>query len=204
MRPLGGSLEKAARGVDEELMSNAYRPQTRSRRTPSRRSPLYSVPGQPRSDRSIRPVPRSISTRTAPLLFPTSYPGSPVRRLPVSRPMPLWLRWLIGLHRSSVIVVFLLAIAMLIAYSSTVYTQHLWSRDYHKLKGLQRQEREMIAARENMRNYIARQAERPGAGLINKTSASTIFLQPAPRRRAQPVKPPVPEVEPQSSKPLGY
>ncbi|WP_421655677.1 hypothetical protein [Leptothermofonsia sp. ETS-13] len=185
-------------------MSNAYKSQTRSRRSSSRCPPLYPIPGQSSSVRSIRQAPRTAPTRSGPLPFPTNYSGSTVRRLPVSQPMPLWLRWLIGLHRGSVIVVFLLAIATLIVYSSTVYTQHLWSRDYHKLKGLQRQEREMIAARENMRNYIARQAERPGAGLISKTSASTIFLQPAPKRRGQPIKPPVPLVEPQPNKPLSY
>lgn len=118
--------------------------------------------------------------------------------------MPLWLRWLIRLERGSVLVVFLLAIATLVVYSGTVYTQHLWSTEYRKLKTLQRSEREITAAGETMRNYIAKQAERPGAGLITKTPDSTIFLQPAAKRQQPAVIPPQPPVETKTQKPLGY
>jgi hypothetical protein len=102
------------------------------------------------------------------------------------------------------IIVFLLAIATLVVYSGTVYTQHLWSTEYRKLKTLQRSEREITAAGETMRNYIARQAERPGSGLITKTPDTTIFLQPAPKGQAPVVRPSIPESEPQSNKSLGY
>ncbi|UBF29062.1 hypothetical protein K9N68_15215 [Kovacikia minuta CCNUW1] len=184
-------------------MSNAYRSAnrsaTRSRPPGLRREPLYPVPtrNSPGSSRGRR-------SRTTLTALPTPMPGSTVRRLPVSRPMPTWLRLLIRLQRGSMVLAFVLGAAAIIVYSGTVYTQHLWSTGFHKLTSLQRNERQLIEAGGTMQNYLAKQAERPGAGLIPKTPASTIFLQPAPQRPIQAVKPAAPQVEPQPNKPLGY
>jgi hypothetical protein len=118
--------------------------------------------------------------------------------------MPPWLRLLIRLQRGSLVVAFVLAAAALIVYSGTVYTQHLWSTGFRKLTTLQRLDRDLVEAGGNMQHYLAKQAERPGAGLVPKTPASAIFLQPAPQRPNQTSRTVMPKVEPQPNRPLGY
>lgn len=178
-------------------MSDAYRT-TYPRRSSNRRPPR-PLPSRGGSARPSQP-----SFNSAPVPFPSRTANPGVRRLPVKRPMPLWLRSLIALQRGSLVVVFLLAIATLVVYSGTVYTQHLWSSNYRKLKTLQRSEREMTAAEGTMKNYLAKQSERPGAGLITKTPATTIYLETAPKRPENVVPSVAPPSEKQPEKPLGY
>jgi hypothetical protein len=179
-------------------MSTAFRPTTRSRPPASRRAPLYPVSARNHSGGMNRSAKPSLAA------LPSPVPGATVRRLPVSRSIPPWLRLLIRLQRGSLVVTFVLASAALIVYSGTVYTQHLWSTGFRKLTSLQRGERELVEAGGNMQHYLAKQAERPGAGLVPKTPASAIFLQPAPQRPHQASRTLVPKAEPQPNKPLGY
>jgi hypothetical protein len=118
--------------------------------------------------------------------------------------MPIWLRWLVRLQRGSLVVVFLLAAATLVVYGGTVYTQQRWGEDFHKLKRLQRSERQLVAAGEMLKNQLAKQAELPTSGMIPRTTANTIFLPSAPARQGQPVSPVAPKPEPELKKPLGY
>jgi len=111
---------------------------------------------------------------------------------------------LIQAQRGSLVIAFVLVTATLIVYGSTVYTQQLWSKEYRKLKTLQRNEREMIATSASLENQLALQAERPGSGLVPQTPDSTIFLQPAPQRQTSLVSPNVPNVEASPNTPLGY
>ncbi len=118
--------------------------------------------------------------------------------------MPLWLRLLIQAQRGSLIVAFILVTATLVVYGSTVYTQQLWSKEYRKLKTLTRNEREMIATNESLKNQLALQAERPGSGLVAQTPDSTIFLQPALQRPALSPSHSLPQAEAKPNTPLGY
>lgn len=140
--------------------------------------------------------------------LPNPSARSAVRQLPTRRPIPTWLRLLIQLQRGSVIVTFVLVTAALVVYGSTIYMQQHWSKEYRKLKTMQRSERTMIAAGELMKNQLIQQAEQPGAGLVPRTSEHTIVLEPAPSRApaATPTVPPVvTNVEPAADAvPLGY
>lgn len=89
------------------------------------------------------------------------------------------------------------------AYGWTVYAQKLWSQEYRKLETLQRTERELIAANEAFKNHIARQAERSDSGLVVRGAENTIFLQPAPPRRA-PAQPAAQKSASAPKPPLGY
>jgi hypothetical protein len=102
------------------------------------------------------------------------------------------------------VIAFILVIATLMVYGSTVYTQQLWSKEYRKLKTLQRNEREMTATSASLENQLALQAERPGSRLVPQTPESTIFLQPAPQRQPLETTPSVPRVEAAPNTPLGY
>jgi len=110
----------------------------------------------------------------------------------------------VQVQRGSLVVAFILVTATLIVYGSTVYTQQLWSKEYRKLKTLTRNEREMVATNEGLKNQLALQAGRPGSGLVPQTPDSTIFLQPALQRQAPIPSPSVPKAAAAPNTPLGY
>ena len=178
-------------------MSTAFRSAPRSRRPASKqRSPLYPVPARPvQTPKRSKPPLREVVPPAG---------AAAVRRLPSQRSLPLWVRLLVQAQRGSLVIAFILITATLIVYGSTVYTQQLWSKEYRKLKTLQRNEREMIATNEGLKNQLALQADQPGSGLIPQTSENTIFLQPAPQRPALLAAPSVPKTEVAPNTPLGY
>jgi hypothetical protein len=137
-----------------------------------------------------------------------SQANAAVRQLPVQTPLPSGLRLLMFFQKSSLALTFVLVTAALFVYSTTMYTQQLWSKEYSKLKHMQRSERQMLTANEILKNQIIRQAEQPGAGLVPKGSENTIYLTPAPDRPAPPpqVPPTFNKAEGSVSKsaPLGY
>lgn len=181
-------------------MSTAFRSAPRSRRPAStRRSPLYPVPAQPSP---MRTAPKRSKPPLKAVMSPAG--AAVVRRLPSKRSLPLWLRLLIQAQRGSLVIAFILVTATLIVYGSTVYTQQLWSKEYRKLKTLQRNEREMIATNEGLKNQLALQADRPGSGLVPQTPDNTIFLQPAPQRPTLSISPSVSKAEVAPNTPLGY
>lgn len=159
------------------LRSLNPKPTRDRRRTARRRSHIQPVPlsGPSRS----APAPRhpSIAQRSA---VPSS--SSSVRQLPTQPPLPLWLRLLIQAQRGSTVVVLILGAATLIVYSSAIFVQQQWSKDYQKLKTMQRSERQMIAAGEFLKNQIIQQAEQPGSGLVPKSSEHMIYLEPSADR----------------------
>lgn len=127
-----------------------------------------------------------------------------LKRLPSSQSAPLWFNLLVGLQRGSSVVTFLLIAAVLVVYGWTVYSQQLWSQEYRKLENLQRQERQLTAKNEILKNQLAQQAERPEAGLVPHTPKDTIFLEPAPQRPETALSPTVTELNLSSNVPLGY
>src|SRR5579883_709919 len=138
-------------------MSTAFRSAPRPRRpSAARQSPLQPLPAKPRSVRGApsgpsRPPPRAVPS-------PSAVPSAPavtVKRLPTARKMPLWIRFLVQLHRGSLVVTFILVITALAVYGSTVYTQQLWSKEYRKLKTLTRNEREIAATTPCLENPLA-------------------------------------------------
>lgn len=158
----------------------------RDRRAAARRSAhLRPVPGPARSAAISPTVPplrsTAMSRRPGEPAAPSRSPAT-VRQLPTQRPFPLWLRLLIQAQRGSAIVALILGGATLIVYSSAIFVQQQWSKDYQKLKTMQRSERQMIAAGEFLKNQIIQQAEQPGSGLVPKSSANMIYLEPSADR----------------------
>jgi hypothetical protein len=117
-------------------------------------------------------------------------PNSRVRKIPAKPSTPPGLRFLLYFQHGSLVITFLLVGAALFIYSTTMYTQQLWSKEYSKLKTLQRGERQALTASEMLKNQIIRQAEQPGSGLVPKGAQSTIYLTPAPPRSAPPPQTP--------------
>lgn len=175
----------------------AKTPATRSGRVPqprkSRGATLAPVPARPRKLQAVPNKPRS------------PRPGNGVvERLPRQSGLPLWLRSLIGLQRSSTIVAFALAGAALGVYGWTVYSQQLWGKEYQRLENLRRDERQLMATGSTLKSQIAQQVNPASPDLIPRTPQNVIFLKPAPLR--QPPAPPQKPVDPAPAPagPMGY
>ena len=126
--------------------------------------------------------------------------------VPNSDSLPLWLlRWQ-TFQRYSSIAALLLAIANLIVYGWTVYAQQLWAQNSEKLQELQRQERQITTTNEVIKNKMAKEAEKPTAGLVAPTPAQTVFVPRASNDGKQMSKEITPNIEipQQNSAPIGY
>lgn len=178
-------------------MATAFKP-TRSTSRPSRRQQAA------RQRSHLQPVNSSMAR--PPLTVVPAAPNDRVRQLPTRRSLPMWLRLLIQLQRGSLVVTFILVTAALVLYGSTIYMQQHWSKEYRKLKTMQRSERQMVTAKELMKNQLIQQAEQPGSGLVPRTTDHTIFLEPAPDRVPVAADPTLakPDSAPNASAPLGY
>jgi hypothetical protein len=155
--------------------------------------PLRQRPSQGDSQ---RPIPLRPSQKVA--------PSDVVQTLPRPQTNPSWLKLLLVLQRTSSAFTFLLVVGLLVVYGWTVYTQQRWGRAYNRMEALQKQERQMMAANEVIKNQMAKQAEIPDSGLVLPEPGNTIFLTPAPQR--PPVTPEVnmPPPQPIPARPLGY
>jgi hypothetical protein len=96
---------------------------------------------------------------------------------------------LITIQRGSTVLTFTLVAAVLAVYSWTVYTQHRWGEEYDRLEILQRDERQINAANEALKDNLARQAEIGEANLVLPQVNNILFLEPAPERPGNPVVP---------------
>lgn len=147
---------------------------------------------------------RGKSQPQAQLIAVPSRSGNPVQSLPEKRIAPSWMRSLLVMQRSSDLVTLLLVASTLAVYAWTVYTQQQWTREYRKLDNLQRQERQMTATNEVLKNQLAQQAENPDTGLVAPSPANSIFLSPAPQRQSQAAPAATASPEPNPKTPLGY
>lgn len=161
----------------------------------SRRSHLQSLTSVPdRKRQAVNPRLAVVS------------PSTPVRQLAARRPLPNWLRLLIRLQRGSLVVTFVLVTAALVVYGSTIYMQQHWSKEYNKLKSMQRSERQIAAVGASLKSQLIQQAEQPSSGLVQRTPEHSIVLERAPQRvpvTANPVLAAPLDAVP-SSEPLSY
>jgi hypothetical protein len=153
--------------------------------------------------RQLRPFSKS----TEPAQFAKAHPTNQtdiVQALPRQSASPPWLKALLLLQRTSSVITFILVISLLAVYGWTVYTQQRWGQAYSRMEALQKQERQLMAANEVIKNQMAEQAEAPDVGLVLPQPGNTIFLTPAPSR--PPIEPEVnlPPPQPIPARPLGY
>ncbi|MEM1426680.1 MAG: hypothetical protein AAGF75_09030 [Cyanobacteria bacterium P01_H01_bin.130] len=130
-----------------------------------------------------------------------------VTTLPGPTPTPQWLGTLKQVYRWSSVTVFGLGVVVAAVYSQTVRLEQDLGKTYSHLQNLQRQERELTLAKEQLKDQIARQAAQPESGLALPQPNDQVFLEPAqtqppdsPRPNSAPV---VPQGE-ASDMPVGY
>lgn len=116
---------------------------------------------------------------------------------------PLWLRSLLAIQKSSGAIAIVATLAVFSLYGKIVYTQQVWGKEYQKLKILQRQERNLTAANETLKNNLAEIAAQSETGLVKLDPQKLIFLTPVTRERQQKTI-----IKPQQQRaeftPLGY
>ena len=127
-----------------------------------------------------------------------------VQTLPRPQTTPSWLKLLLVLQRTSSAFTFFLVIGLMVVYGWTVYTQQRWGRAYSRMETLQKQERQIMAANEVIKNQMAKQAETPDSGLVLPEPGNTIFLTPAPQRPSVTPEVNLPPPQPIPARPLGY
>lgn len=160
--------------------------------------------GVVRSEKYVKPVRivTSSGERIASALRETRIPD---RTLITShQQVPNWLRMLIGLERCVSVVTIALGTATLTVYGLTVSSGQQWSRDYNRLQGLQRYERQVRVANEVLKNQIAEQAEHPGTDLVPQNPTNTIFLPPASEGNSSAISPIPSATASKQNMPLGY
>lgn len=132
-----------------------------------------------------------------------------VQALPKGQPQPLWLQSLSVLQRLSSVATTLLIGSTLAVYGLTVYGESSWTKEYPKLEQLRRQEQQLRAAQEALKNNIAIDANETTTGLVVPQPGDMIYIEPAPPRPEKSPAP-IPTLKLDSNanyvgaKPLGY
>lgn len=166
---------------------------------PVRKSPSVELIASPRSGATLQPAsfspPPKMKQTGRRLARSTRQQGDRpvVQSIPVAR-KPRWLNQLLRTQRASTVITTGLVTLSFAMYGWTVYIQHLWRGEFDRMQALERQERQLTAASETLRQHLANQAERPDSGLILPTPESAIFLPaPSPTPAQSPVQSPAPE-----------
>ena len=172
-------------------------PQTQPRSggpAPMRRSPLPD------------PARKPVSVKRRPSKSRSKSPANKAEKLPIKRKgIPLWLRSLVLLQKSTSLLLFLAVGATVTVYSWKEQVETEWSKEYKQLNTLLQEERELTATNEILKNQIANQAEKEETGLAPLTPTKNIFLEPVPyiHQEAE-VTATATKKLPPSNTPLGY
>lgn len=177
-------------------------PPHRKRRSSSQRQArLRAI--QANSNSAIAANQRAAKPKLAVISHPST--AAAVRQIPLKQPYPMWLKLLIRVQRGSLLVAIVLVTAALVVYGSTIYMQRYWGTKHGQLKSMQKGVRQMVVMNEALKNQIMQQAEQPGSGLVPRTPAHTIQLEPSPLRPTTPTGPLIIRAAPTSNTdPVSY
>ncbi|MGD1850285.1 MAG: hypothetical protein ACFCBU_06660 [Cyanophyceae cyanobacterium] len=118
-----------------------------------------------------------------------------IASIPGPTPEPQWLGTMRQTYRWSSVAVFSLGVAVEGVYSQTVRIEQDWGIIYNRVQTLERQERELTLAMEQLKDQIARQAAQPESGLGLPKPTDQLFVSPSqsqpqqPRPNAAPITP---------------
>lgn len=127
-----------------------------------------------------------------------------VRTLPTPPSLPSWLRSLLQVQQWSVGITLVLAGSAIVTYGLTIYSQQLWGKEFARLEQFRRNERQLTANSELMKNEIAKTANPADYGLVPRNRDHLIMIKPAPPRPPKEVKSPDQEAQARPISPVGY
>ena len=128
--------------------------------------------------------------------------SSQTAKFPSVQPLPVKLRVLLLLQKSSLGLAFILIATSIAVYVSTVRIPELWSKKYQDLETLQRQERQLVAANESLKYKLAQQAQQEDSNLALIKSNNALFIPLSQSKGTNPQQKLMP-VESQNI-PMGY
>ncbi|MGD1936063.1 MAG: hypothetical protein ACFCA4_00685 [Cyanophyceae cyanobacterium] len=148
-------------------------------------APQFTPPGSAR--RSSRKVIRfPFLDRRSQKNNAAKSPATRITSIPSPTPDPQWLGTMRQAYRWSSVAVFSLGVAVAGVYSQTVRLEQDLGTTYNRLRTLERQERELTVAMEQLKDQIARQAAQPDSGLALPKPTDQLFVAPSPSQSQQP------------------
>ena len=173
--------------------------------------PSPKPPRRPRSQRSRSRVPVSRVRVAATVVALPSPSGSAavatapkVSSLTSALQFPWWLRLALATQQGSSVLVMIVGLLTLSCYASVVYAEHRWGQTYETLERLRRQELQLTATHEALKQNLAASAGITANknGLPLRSPESMVFLEPTDPRPAMQSTESAPK--PHTPFPLGY
>lgn len=94
---------------------------------------------------------------------------------------PMWLKGMVFLQKTSLISCLVMVGSMLTVYGMTVYAPQIWTKEFNRLKQLQKDERQIISTNEVVKQQLVDQSGKNGNGLVNPNPLKPpIFLEATP------------------------
>lgn len=158
-----------------------YPTSTPSKRYSSRQKRLRNTTRQSQAN-VLSPSPATFSVNQATVEREDQTTSPQPAKFPQVPPLPVKLRVLLLVQKSSLSFAFVLIATSIAVYVSTMRIPELWSKKYQDLETLQRQERQLVATNESLKHKLAQQEDNE-LGLI--TSNNTLFIPPASLSQTQ-------------------
>jgi hypothetical protein len=125
------------------------------------------------------------STKTGSINPQTPKQVKQIKQVTSRQVAPIWLRSLLTIQRSVMVLFCSIFGLSAIGYGYTVYTQDLWKSQHGQLRRLQNQESQGGAMNENLKQKMAEDAESSASGLVAPSPDRNIFIPIAPQRPAK-------------------
>jgi hypothetical protein len=151
-----------------------------------------------------QPIETSSPARSKTLGLTNPQPRRQVRQVSSRQTVPIWLKSLLTIQRSVMIVFCSIFGLSAIGYGYTVYTQDLWKSQHGQLRRLQNQESQGGVMNENLKQDMAQKAESSTSGLVAPTPDRNIFIPIAPQRPTKTLSTPSARTSQLSQLPRGY
>ena len=118
--------------------------------------------------------------------------------------LPSWLKSFRVLQASSSFLVLCLIGSTLFVYSWTVSTQQTWGKQYENLEKLQRQERDLTATNESIKNKLVEDTNPEKSDLVPITPEQVLFLKSTNKDKSELKKTQATTNSAAIRRPLGY
>ncbi len=151
-----------------------------------------------------QPLDTALPSRSKTLRLTNPQPPRQVRQVSSRQTVPIWLKSLLTIQRSVMIVFCSIFGLSAIGYGYTVYTQDLWKSQHGQLRRLQNQESQGGVMNENLKQDMAQRAESATSGLVAPTPDRNIFIPIAPQRPTKTLLIPSARTSQLSQLPRGY
>jgi hypothetical protein len=146
--------------------------------------PQVSTKASTPADKTRRPSsPRTSSSSKTQTLTPLQrYNRRPLLVLASRQTIPFWLKVLISLKQGVALSLLLSVVGVLGTYTWMADAQRQWGESYHRLRELERKERQLMDANELLKGHFADPSHQANSDLVPVDPTKAIFLKSSPAR----------------------